>query len=55
MSSWLRQKRLDRQIGDYEYEEGLNYEDAKQDITRAENIIVSIERYLIKEGFIKKD
>jgi len=45
----------DRQIGDYEYEEGLNYEDAKQDIASAENIIVSIERYLIKEGFIKKE
>jgi len=44
----------DRQIGDYEYEEDLNSEDAKQDIANAENIIMSIEKYLMKEGFIKK-
>lgn len=43
----------DRQIGDYEYEEDLNSDDAKQDIDDAENIIMSIERYLIKEGFLK--
>ena len=43
----------DRQIGDYEYEENLNSDDAKQDINDAENIILSIERYLIKEGFLK--
>jgi len=43
----------DRQIGDYEYEEDLNSDDAKQDIADAENIIVSIERYLIKKGFLK--
>jgi len=43
----------DRQIGDYEYEEDLNSDDAKQDINDAENIIMSIERYLIKEGFLK--
>ena len=43
----------DRQIGDYEYEENLNSDDAKQDINDAENIIMSIERYLIKEGFLK--
>lgn len=42
----------DRQIGDYEYEEDLNFDDAKQDIDDAENIIMSIERYLIKEGFL---
>ena len=43
----------DRQIGDYEYEENLNSDDAKQDINDAENIIMSIERYLIKKGFLK--
>jgi len=43
----------DRQIGDYEYEEDLNSDDAKQDINDAENIIMSIERYLSKEGFLK--
>ena len=43
----------DRQIGDYEYEEDLNSDDAKQDIADAENIIVSTERYLIKKGFLK--
>lgn len=43
----------DRQTGDYEYEEDLNSDDAKQDINDAENIIMSIERYLIKEGFLK--
>ena len=34
-------------------EENLNSDDAKQDINDAENIIMSIERYLIKEGFLK--
>ena len=43
----------ERQIGDYEYEENLNSDDAKQDINDAESIILSIERYLIKEGFLK--
>ena len=43
----------DRQIGDYEYEENLNADDASQDIRDAENIIISIERYLTEEGFLK--
>ncbi|MBU4313341.1 MAG: HEPN domain-containing protein [Actinobacteria bacterium] len=43
----------DRQIGDYGYEENLSSDDAKQDIANAENIIEAIEKYLIKEGFLK--
>ena len=43
----------DRQIGDYGYEEKLNSDDAKQDITNAEIIIEAINRYLIKKSFLK--
>lgn len=51
-SKWIERLFKDRQISDYEYLTTISRDSAKEDLKRAETIILAIAEYLKKEGLL---